>query len=259
MIPLQRHYPLHLHPGGEGLVKKMISALPARVRSEESSLLLAGCGYGEAGFHAEKYFPGSLIAVDEDSEGIFYAKMVAGQRPKTRVSFRTMPPLALRFDDASFDVVFLNGILNVYPKSKLLKEARRILKDDGVLAIADSYWLSDEVPGFAREAWEGLRNRVFTRTGLEELLNRCAFHLQTAEDRSGELRSFYLQFKDEAKAMTQGGFEGRKHLKSLIKRYKHEIDVYTKLGGHKVMGYILLTAAKDLSQASPATESDGEN
>ena len=61
-------------------------------------------------------------------------------------------------------------------------------------------------------------------------------------DRSRELRAFYLQFKDDAKSITQSGFEGIKHLKSVVKKYKHEIDVYTKLGGDEHLGYFMLTA-----------------
>ncbi len=241
---LSVYYPFHFNPGGETLMKKFLSSLPAEARRDDSSMLLAGCGYGEAGFFASENFAGSVMATDEDAEGIFYAKMVAAALTPKNVQFRTMPALALRFDDASFNVVFLNGILNIYPKNKLLKEAGRLLKPGGMLAIADSYWLTEKVPHYARLAWESTRNKIFQKAELEILLAECGFQVKEFSDRSRELRTFYLQFKNDAKSITQSGFEGIKHLKSVVKKYKHEIDVYTKLGGDEHLGYFLLSATK---------------
>jgi SAM-dependent methyltransferase len=249
MISISRFYPYHLSPAGSKLARRFITkSIPADAEASAQSVLIAGCSYGEVAFGLLDGFSGAITGIDEDAEGIMYAKMIASQlRCTDKVSFRTLSPLSLRFDDSSFDAIYLNGVLSANPKHKLLKEMLRVLKPGGSIGIADSYWLGPGVPEFIRDVWESERQKVPTKNELESLLAETGYSEISVSDSSRELAAFYAQFREEVKSIAKNQFEGMKHKKTLVKHYKHEIDVYLKNGGDKWMGYFLAMAKKPLS------------
>ncbi len=63
--------------------------------------------------------------------------------------------LALPFRDQSFRAVSMNGVFNLFEdKRTLLQEAARVLRDDGVLVVADLIAVK-ELPLSLQEEWDG--------------------------------------------------------------------------------------------------------
>ena len=271
MATIRNLYPYHLTPGGPDLTRRLVRRAVQRLSSPEQtdvsleptgespgpiaasveptdmSLLLAGCRYGENLLGLLDAFKGSLTGIEEDSEAVFFAKMAAMQLGiGKRCSFRYMSPLTMDFDAQSFDIVVLEGIFSSYPASRALKQARRVLKPDGVIMISDSFWKMESMPPYVHDVWEAEERRIFTEHQLGHLFEAAELELAFFEIRRNALDSFYQQFTSEIKSITKADFEGMKHQKSLVKHYKHEIDVYLKHGGEKYMGYFtaMLTAAK---------------
>ena len=83
-----------------------------------------------------------------------------------------------------------------------------------------------------------------TIDGICSLLTERGFDVRDITNRSYVLASFYAQFREAAQSIARGKFEGMKHQKSLVKHYKHEIDVYHKHGGDRYMGYVSIAAIK---------------
>ncbi len=270
-------YPYHLTPGGPDLTRRLVRRAVQRISSSEKtdaslkqtdasleqtdasleqtdtslkqtdmSLLLAGCRYGENLIGLLDTFKGSLTGIEEDSEAVFFAKMAAMQLGLgKRCSFRYMSPLTMDFDAQSFDIIVLEGIFSSYPAARALKDARRVLKPGGVIMISDSFWKLESMPSYVHDVWEAEERRIFTEHQLGDLFEEAELELAFFEIRRNALNSFYEQFTTEIKSITKADFEGMKHQKSLVKHYKHEIDVYLKHGGEKYMGYFtaMVTAA----------------
>jgi SAM-dependent methyltransferase len=242
MASLSSHYPFHLTPGGPALTRRLISlAAPA---APVSSALLVGCRYGENVFAASEALGCPVIGIEEDSESIFYAKMAALSAKDARASFRFMAPVTLDFADGSFDVVICEGVLAAYPHTKALAEAVRVLRSGGTLALADSCWLDGDVPTFVRDVWEDRSHKILHRDALTAAVESAGITDLRVVDASKKLAAFYKQFGEEVRTIVSGGFEGMKHHKSLVKHYKHEIDVYARNGGSRWMGYLLVAGRK---------------
>ncbi len=78
---------------------------------------------------------GSAVGVDSTSEQLAKAERLRGE---DHVTFRRARIEELPFDDASFDVVISNGVVNLSAdKPAVFAEAARVLRAGGRLALAD--------------------------------------------------------------------------------------------------------------------------
>lgn len=233
-------FPVHLTPGGPKLSRALVAQIQPELRANpEASLLLMGCRLGENLTALAEQFAGRLIGIEEDAESVFHAKMAINELGlQSRVSARFMAPVQTNFRPDEFDVVLLEGMFSGYPPTRVLKEALRVLNTPGWLLLSDSCWLEDDVPTYVSQVWESPDHKLLTREGLREMLEERGLEIINLEDRSDVLEGFYRQFTGRVKGITKSGFEGMKHVKGLVKHYKHEIDVYRKHGGKRYMGYM---------------------
>jgi SAM-dependent methyltransferase len=246
-------YPFQLTPGGPRLSKELLEHCPVELRSDPAaSLLLMGCRMGEHLLALSDEFAGRIIGIDEDAETIFYAKMaISEEKLGKRVSAQFMTPVKTNFRPGQFDIVMLEGIFAGYPAGRIIKEALRILSDDGWLLISDSCWLTDEVPTYIRELWESPDHHLHTRGGIRTVLEERGLDVVLIENRSHVLGPFYRQYDSTVKGIAKSGFDGLKHMKGLVKHYKHEIDVYNRQGGKKHMGYLIAVSRRKTEEAAP--------
>jgi SAM-dependent methyltransferase len=239
-------FPFHLTPGGPRLTRTLIAQIPDELRlNPAASLLLIGCRQGENALGLAEHFAGSIVGIEEDSESIFFAKMAATEMAlASRVSLRFMAPVATNFRNGQFDIVIVEGVMSSYTPSRVLKEALRILADDGWLLLSDSCWLEADVPPYIRNLWESPERKILTPPLVREMLVERGCEVLQLDDRSEVLGPFYRQFQETVRGIAKGGFVGMKHQKGLVKHYKHEIDVYQKNGGDRYMGYFSAVARR---------------
>jgi SAM-dependent methyltransferase len=81
---------------------------------------------------------GRVVGVDMTDEQVAKAERLRARGGFAHVEFVNARIEELPFDDASFDVVLSNGVINLSPaKSTVFAEAARVLRPFGRLAIAD--------------------------------------------------------------------------------------------------------------------------
>ncbi|MGV8884824.1 MAG: methyltransferase domain-containing protein [Microbacteriaceae bacterium] len=131
------------------------------------SLLDVGCGPGTitADF-ATRLAPGMVVGVDAAADAI--AKASDSQAPN--LTFRVADAYALPFADDSFDIVHIHQTLqHVARPVEVLRELRRVVKPDGVVAARDvdyagTIWFP-ELPGL--DLWMNVYQHVHRGNGGE--------------------------------------------------------------------------------------------
>lgn len=109
-------------------------------------VLDAGCGVGGASIYIAEKTNASLFGISLVPDQIKQAQTNAIRRNVSmHTSFTVEDYTKTSFGDNYFDVVFgIESICHSYPKESFLSEAKRILKPNGRLIIADGYRLRKE-------------------------------------------------------------------------------------------------------------------
>jgi arsenite methyltransferase len=113
----------------------------ALIQLKEGDVVLdLGSGAGFDCFLASKKVgkTGKVIGIDMTEEMIAKARRIAKERGYSNVEFRLGDIENMPVEDASIDVIISNCVINLAPdKSKVFKEAYRVLKNNGKMLVSD--------------------------------------------------------------------------------------------------------------------------
>jgi ubiquinone/menaquinone biosynthesis C-methylase UbiE len=143
--------------------RAMLGAYLADVDVPESATALdVGCGTGAVS-RVVAEIPGIREVIGIDPSPLFIEKARELARKVSRLSFQTGDARALPFADASFDLVLFHTVLCHVPKPELaLREARRVLRPGGWLAVFDGDYPTASV---AIDAFDPLQSTVAAMVG----------------------------------------------------------------------------------------------
>ncbi len=99
-----------------------------------------GSGAGFDAFLAAKKVgdSGKVIGIDMTEEMVEKARSIADKYDYSNVEFKLGNIDNLPFEDESFDIIISNCVINLAPdKSKVFKEAFRVLKNNGRMYVSD--------------------------------------------------------------------------------------------------------------------------
>ncbi|MBF0673164.1 MAG: class I SAM-dependent methyltransferase [Salinibacterium sp.] len=135
------------------------------------SVLDIGCGPGTITVDiARRVAPGRVVGLDAAPEVIEKARALALEEGLDNVEFVVGDAYDTRYDEASFDVVHAHQTLqHLADPVAALREMRRVVGDDGVVAARDVDYAGTMVhPSSAGlEAWAALYQRVHRSNGGE--------------------------------------------------------------------------------------------
>ncbi|MBO0894197.1 MAG: methyltransferase domain-containing protein [Acidimicrobiales bacterium] len=134
-------------------------------------VLDVGCGPGTITLGLATRVPhGEVVGVDASEEVLDQARSAAAREGRTNVAFETGDAYALRFEAASFDVVFAHQLLqHLSDPPAALAELGRVCRPGGLVAARDAdYGAMFWYPASAElEEWRALYQKVARAIGGE--------------------------------------------------------------------------------------------
>lgn len=135
------------------------------------SVLDIGCGPGTITVGlAERVAPGRVIGIDREPDPLSAARALAGEKGVWNLDFAVGDAYALDFPDDHFDVVHAHQVLqHLSDPVAALRELRRVVRPDGVVAVRDSdYAAMVWAPLDPRlDRWLDLYHQITRRNGAE--------------------------------------------------------------------------------------------
>ncbi|HVS00255.1 MAG TPA: methyltransferase domain-containing protein [Thermoanaerobaculia bacterium] len=142
-------------------------------------VLIIGCGTGAD----IPFLPRNVEVLATDLTASMLRQARAHARPG--VEFRQMDGMALDLPDASYDAAILHMVLEVIPDPvRCLREAARVLRPGGRLAVFDKFLPDDFHPSLPRRAALALLDVFFTSTNrrMAEILEQSGAPFEVAHD-----------------------------------------------------------------------------
>lgn len=200
-----------LSPGGDQEVALIVNGLDL----EGKEILDIGSGIGGPTIClATKHGAGHVVGVDVEPSNVERAMRRSNKAGLAhRVTFQVVEGSGLPFDDGSFDIVFSkDAIIEVADKAELMREAYRVLRPGGWIALSDwfrgSQAYTAEMEQFLNDAGPTLRMATLDETAT--LLRDTGFVEITVSDRNAW---YQIQSKDELKRIAD---EDRCHFDAIL-------------------------------------------
>jgi cyclopropane fatty-acyl-phospholipid synthase-like methyltransferase len=140
---LSMHYGYHddEHRSLEDAVVNLTRVIADRAGiSEDDRVLDAGCGVGGSAVWLAQNRGARVDGVNINEMQVEKARHGAAERGVENVEFHVADYTDVPFDDDTFDVVWaVESVCHTDDEHAFLQEAKRVLRDDGVLVVADGF------------------------------------------------------------------------------------------------------------------------
>jgi SAM-dependent methyltransferase len=135
-----------------------------------------GCGTGASTLVLAKALDASVTAVDVLPD-FLHDLDIAAERENLRERIETLAASmdALPFEEQSFDAIWSEGAIYNIGFANGIKAWRRFLKRDGILAVSELTWLTQERPAELEQRWMQEYPEVDTASVKMAILERSGF------------------------------------------------------------------------------------
>lgn len=155
-------------------IKRMINhSFESKKFNNSKKIVDIGCGLGEQLYFLKQLIPSaSFVNCDIDPQII-----ELGKKKYSDIEFKLQSADSIEFDDKSVDVIICSNLIeHVNNPEKVLREIRRVLKDDGLLLIdfPNGYCMGELIFRWGGRLYHGKSSHLqaFTYSGAINLLRK---------------------------------------------------------------------------------------
>jgi SAM-dependent methyltransferase len=212
---------------GLNFTRQAFQMLP---KLDHPRILDIGCGQGRATLELARLSGGQVVGLDIDEAALeVLSRKIEDERLTDHVQVVHGSMFDIDFPDASFDILWAEGALNIIGFEKGLRAWRRLLKPSGFLVVHEGAWLQPDPPQAIVDRWQPVFPEIDTVPGYVAQLPRCGYQLigQFALPEDFWWRNFYALLDERICELRQKHAEDQTSQQSLD-REQREVDLFHK-------------------------------
>lgn len=231
---MQMHQNIFL-PGGF----KVFRILRNHFNFTDKVVLLIGAGSEKI---AEKILNAgakSVKMIVDDFDSLMNAKL--GIKNKNQIDIRIMDFHTTDFNSNEFDLIYAQASISSHKRNKIVKEIKRILKQEGTFCVGELTALTKTYPTFVRDIFSSSEILPLNHDECSKYYRGHGFEIYYEQDLSSSLKNFYENAALELEKTTSHLTEQEKsYYKKLLNKISHESNAYLNLGADKYIGLKML-------------------
>ncbi|HXG68618.1 MAG TPA: class I SAM-dependent methyltransferase [Blastocatellia bacterium] len=215
-------------PGDSASTRKafsMLADLPPQPK-----ILDIGCGPGKQTLDLAALTDGEIIAVDNHQPYLDALEEQARQQGLSdRIRVMNTDMFALKFPEASFDVIWAEGSIYIIGFARGLKEWKALLRKSGYLAASELTWLKPDPPDEARKYLEEAYPAMQDVEGNLQIIKDSGYKTVDyfALPESAWWDDYYAPLEGRLKIL-QEKYKGDEEALAVLEMERAEIDLYRK-------------------------------
>jgi len=180
----------------------------------------------------------------EDYESLLSAKIDLENSPF--VNIKLMDFERTDFFAEQFDLIFAQASISNFRRKNIIKEVKRIAKQNGILCLGEIVKLKRNVPVFVKDIFNSADLDPLFIEDLEKYYTERRFDIIDKRDLSESLKDFYNNYAELLKAKSKKLSNSEKsYYKKLLNQINHQSNAYLKLGADKIIGFNTLLLKKN--------------
>ncbi|MFA3783584.1 class I SAM-dependent methyltransferase [Melioribacteraceae bacterium 4301-Me] len=225
-------------------INKQLEFLYEKTDKKFESILVIGAASENIATLLSKKYGITVELIVNDYESLLNSKLLIENHPS--INLKLMDYENTDYKNSSFELIYAQASISTNNRKKILKEIKRILKENGFFCLGEVVKLKEPVPPFVQNVFNASN---LSPLFIDELIN---YYLQNnfvvidKLDLTYTLKDYYTSTSNALKRYIKNATdEEKREYKKILNRIGHETSVYLKLGGEKFIGFVSLLLQKE--------------
>jgi ubiquinone/menaquinone biosynthesis C-methylase UbiE len=220
---------------------KQVNNFLANQGAANKRILIIGEGTEEIAEEFLNVNPSEINIIVENIESLSIARNFLSNKEKVSIGLRDFDKTD--FADKTFDVIYAQASISKPNRNKIIKEIKRILKDNGIFCVGEIVKLKEDIPSFVRNIFELSQVPPIYFKDLKNYYTEKKLDVFFEKDLSQTLKEFYTLSNSLLNNENIPPQE-KTYYKKIMNRIAHESNAYLKMGADKYIGFYMLIARK---------------
>lgn len=222
-------------------LKYQVEFLIDNVKKSLQNILVIGASSEIIANEIANHYKTNVDLIVEDYESLINSRISI----KKNIDAKLMSFTTTDYSDNNFDLIYAQASISHTNRNKIIKEIKRILKQDGIFCVGELVSLKKDVPQFMKDIFDTSNLMPLFKEDIEKYYIERGFSVIAKKDLSFTLSEYYSLTIDKLKsAREQLSKSEKSYYKKLLNRINHEANAYLKLGGNKHLGFNVLLLQK---------------
>lgn len=222
---------------------KQLELLLQQVDVKGMAVLVMGSACEEIAAAFAKLTGKTVELIVEDLDSMLNANLILEEQDNINVKIMEFD--VTDFGNATFDLVYAQASISSFKRNQVVKEIKRLLKDNGTLCVGEVIKLANDVPTFVQNVFDSSDIEPLFEKNLKSYYTQRKYEVINEWDLKNTLEEYFgHNLKKLEQSKTGLSDDEKKYYKKLLNKISHDSNVYIKQGGDKYIGFKVLLLKK---------------